>query len=151
MSGARIVIDDAALQEVLGAIIARSDSLRPFFEGVRDVVANATRERFLNQHGPSGAPWLPPKPETVARRKRSKGSQALIDTMAMMDSIYPSSIITDDRLEVGTNAIQARVHQEGSLARNIPARPFLGISVQDEGDVRDLLVAHLAQGLKGLS
>jgi Phage virion morphogenesis family len=68
--GISIVIDDAALQQVLGKMLARAGALRPFYDRAGSHLADRSYDRFFDQRGPDGVPWLPPSPVTLALRKR---------------------------------------------------------------------------------
>jgi len=121
-------------------------------EGLR----TSTMERFQAQETPEGTKWNP------SIRARETGEKTLIRTSALRTSIKAEADSTG--LAVGTNLIYAATHQFGdertirakngkylkfkigdhfvskpSVRVNIPARPFLGISRQDDEDIREML------------
>ena len=51
-------------------------------------------------------------------------------------------------LEFGTNRIQGATMQFGDTERNIVARPFLGISTDDEQMILDTLNDHFEYAMK---
>ena len=55
---------------------------------------------------------------------------------------------TTDRLEFGTDRKYGATHQFGDPRRNIPARPFLGLSDDDHREVLDILQEHLRDALR---
>ena len=46
---------------------------------------------------------------------------------------------------MGSNLVYAAIHQMGGkeVGQNIPARPYLGVSRDDEDDLRRLVTGHL--------
>jgi phage gpG-like protein len=51
-------------------------------------------------------------------------------------------------MEMGTNLIQGSTHQFGDDERGIPARPFLGVSEDDEQMIQDILQDHFEEALR---
>ena len=44
-------------------------------------------------------------------------------------------LVTGDSVETGSNLVYAAPHQFGLAERNIPERPFLGLSADNEGEL----------------
>lgn len=69
----------------------------------------------------------------------------LVDTGALQDTITYQLADGGNGVEIGTNRFSgeweggAAVHQFGSEDGNIPARPFLGISADDESTILEIL------------
>mgnify|MGYP001028464933 CR=1 FL=1 len=126
--------------------------LRSMAEGLR----TSTVERFTEEKAPDGTPWKP------SIRALEENGKTLTKTAQLKTSIR--SEVSGHGLAVGTNDIRAATHQFGDSrtirARNkryltfkiggqwrraasvdvdIPARPFLGISREDEQDIKDML------------
>lgn len=126
--------------------------LNSMAEGLR----TSTVERFTEEKSPEGNSWRP------SIRAREEGGKTLTRTTQLKNSIR--SEVSGDGLAVGTNDIRAATHQFGdkrtirarnkrylafkiggqwhqaaAVNVNIPARPFLGISREDEQDIRDIL------------
>ena len=75
----------------------------------------------------------------------------LVDTDNLMNSI--TSYYDNDSAEVGTNEPYAAIHQFGGKAGrgrkvDIPARPFLVLTPQDEEDVLDDVQAYFQSVMK---
>jgi phage gpG-like protein len=78
--------------------------------------------------------------------RRTKGSQILVDTGRLRNSVI-SSAATADAVRVqtqlslvwGTRVPYASQHQQGDPTRNLPARPFLGISAQAQTRLQQAL------------
>lgn len=121
-------------------------------EGIR----TSTIERFRNQESPEGKKWKP------SIRAVETGGNTLIQSTALRTSIRAES--DSAGAAVGTNLVYAATHQFGaertirakngkylrfkvggkwvsvpSVSVSIPARPFLGISKEDEEEIREIL------------
>ena len=121
-------------------------------EGIR----TSTMERFRKQESPEGKKWKP------SIRALETGDNTLILSRKLSTKINVKS--NSSGAAVGTNLIYAATHQFGAertiRAKNgkylrfkvggkwasvpsvhvrIPARPFLGVSKEDEEEIRDIL------------
>lgn len=166
MSGVKlhIDIDDRRINEVLSRLIATGQDLEPVMEDIATYGESSTRDRFKQQAGPDGTPWKPLKSDLLAnipkkyRRKDGRlratqkafnyviGRKILIKESHLLDSIVNTA--SDDYAEWGAGVIYAAIHQFGGKAgrghkAEIPARPFLGISDEDEGNIVDLIVQNI--------
>lgn len=75
----------------------------------------------------------------------------LVDTENLMDSI--TSYYDNDGAEIGTNEPYAAIHQFGGKAGrgrkvDIPARPFLVLTPQDEDDILEDVQAYFRSVVK---
>ena len=109
---------------------------------------------------PDGVPWAPLKPSTLAKKTQNL-DKILIETGQLSEHIRYQ--IEGGALLFGTNEVYGATHQfgmkkgyAGCTTRgapipwgDIPARPFLGISEDDEGDILDLLKTHLDGAILG--
>jgi phage gpG-like protein len=73
--------------------------------------------------------------QRTATVRRTKQSKILVDTGRLRNSVVAiaasaDAVRTQDQLTLiwGTRVPYARVHQQGDPSRNLPARPFLGVS-----------------------
>ncbi|MDR2188725.1 MAG: phage virion morphogenesis protein [Azonexus sp.] len=84
---------------------------------------------------------------------RATNKKPLVDTGELRDKIAYQ--VAGDTLFVGTNRFAnlwsagAAVHQFGSRNGKIPARPFLGLSNDDETTILDILRRNLDDALSG--
>lgn len=125
-----------------------------------------TQDRFESQTDPTGAPWKALNPLYAAHEKHGAG--ILRESGQLFKSITYRA--TRDSVEVGTNKIYARVHQEGAFivprrakalrfmlgghlvqsgGVTIPARPYLGINDADQELIMDVLETALGQVITG--
>lgn len=131
--------------EIRGALNAIAEGLR-----------TSAVERFTEEKSPEGKAWK------TSVRAREEGGKTLTKTAQLKNSIR--SEVSERGLAVGTNDIRAATHQFGdertiraknkkyltfkiggqwrkvtSVRVSIPSRPFLGISAEDEQDIKDAL------------
>lgn len=122
-----------------------------------EYLESATIERFTREEAPDGQAWS----ESI--RAREEGGKTLSDQGLLKGSITHN--VRGDTIEVGTNLIYAGVHQFGATIRpkkgqylkfflpgglvfakevTIPARPYLGISAEDQTELLALTEDHIA-------
>ncbi len=128
MAGAHIEItaNDRQIHEGLQALQDKLGNLKPVFQDIGEALLNSTRERFHTQTAPDGSPWAALSPNT-----RKKKNQNLILTLNGYLRGTLNYQADKDSLRVGTPLIYGATHQFGNPSRNIPARPFLGLSEDD--------------------
>lgn len=147
-------IDDGGSEARLAELINRLDRPIAFYKTVGAYLTDVAIPRnFDNDSAPDGTPWAQLSPVTIARREK-KGQtpiQILRATGKMRSEIVSQA--SDEELRVGSPAPQAAVMQFGAAAGafgtdaggspipwgTIPARPFLGLSAEDEAEI--LLIA----------
>lgn len=167
-----VEIDAAAVLAALDRLLNATGpaGLAPAFREIGEDLVESTKQRFSTSTAPDGAPWAPNAEATFIAylerdeknfRKdgrlgakgaaRAANKKPLVDSGLLQDSIGYE--VTDDALFVGTNRFAgewdggAAVHQFGSKKGTIPARPFLGLSDEDEAGVLEVLERHLSQAL----
>ena len=92
-----------------------------------------TRRRIDEEKtAPDGTPWAPWSPKYA--KTRGPENSLLVSEGNLLASI--ESFANGDSAGWGSNLIYARTHQQGDMKRNIPARPYLGLS---DRDVEDLM------------
>ena len=134
----------------MAVLFARTGDLLPLMEGIGEALTASTRRRFEAGAGPDGKPWKP------SLRAQLEGGQTLLESGRLRDSVHAE--IEPDRVMVGSDLIYAAVHQLGATIRpvqasalrfelpgglgfrsarevTIPARPYLGISEEDEAEI----------------
>lgn len=156
-----IKINDRALQQLVERarqVLGRRPSFKPLLNAIGLEMVTSTQRRFETGTAPDGSRWRPSLAALEERR------QTLIKTARLRDSNTYNVTSTD--VEVGTNVEYAGIHQGGATipphtirARRaralripgvgfrrsvkhpggtIPARPFLGLSAQDETIIHNL-------------
>lgn len=111
-----------------------------------------THERLRDtKESPDGDPWEDLTDAWVVRKKKGwngtpGSSGGLLDFQGdLNDSIQ--WLVDGGSVEVGSNVEYAATHQFGDDERGIPARPYLGLS----GDNEDALVSLTENWLHGLA
>jgi phage virion morphogenesis protein len=139
-------IDDAAVRAALADLARRGADLSEPMDDIAAYLEASTTDRFLSgQVGPDGRPWPP------SDRARREGGKTLVDKGAQ-GGLLGSLTSTSSALEavVGVAKPYAAIHQLGGRAgrggqTEILARPYLGLSAEDEREVTSILEDWLGQ------
>lgn len=143
MSGASLIIDHDGLTEALRATSRLSGwQIADLADAAGVLVENQTKARIADEKAaPDGTDWVP-------------WSESYDDTRDAHHSLLQNenhlltstqSYSTAWEAVVGSNLIYAATHQEGDDDRNIPARPYLGLSDANARELRALVVDHMAE------
>ena len=119
--------------------------LTPAFRSIGETLLNSTRARFTSERAPDGAPWAPLDPRTIRRKKNA-------DKILTEHGELRGTLTYDagpHELVVGSPEKYAATHQFGDESRNIPARPFLGLSAADRDKIERIVRDRLAKALRG--
>ena len=143
MAGVHIEVNTGDLQAIhnqLDTLANLGDNLRPALSEIGDYLVSETTRRFQASVGPDGNKW-----DDVKRQ-----GKALVDKGHLRDSIHYE--VNGESVKVGTNLVYAAIHQFGGVAGRggssvIAARPFLGISFDDELEIGDILTKHIQRQL----
>lgn len=148
-----IKIDNTAVLQALERLSKLAENPRPALLAIGEELVKSTKQRFANSTAPDGKTWQANSPVTL---KRKKGTKPLIgETGSLASQIHYA--VTGDTLVVGSTMEYAAVQQFGAAQGrfgqnkrkapipwgNIPARPFLGISTEDEAMISDVIGDYL--------
>lgn len=127
------------LQDILTGLSAEQQSR--LLDVVGSEIESQTRRRIAEEKkAPGGEAWAPWSEEYAARRPSRGGILELEGHL--LDSITYE--VGDAAVEVGSNLAYARRHQEGDEDDGgMPARPFVGLSAENERDLQRLVVDWL--------
>lgn len=148
MSGVILNFDLSALDGLEGRINRLAGFDRAdLFDQIGAVLESSTRERIgETKRGPLGEVWPAWSPDYAATRR--PGHSLLVGEQSLLDSIQ--AVSNSEQARVGSNMIYAaRQHFGDDDGAGIPARPYLGISDQDELDIKDLVTGFLGDSLDG--
>lgn len=114
-----------------------AQSFRPMMESLAQEVEVQTRARFDYGEGPEG-PWEDWS-EKYAERMAGQRTKILVKrgSSGLMGSIHGER--RGNSVLIGSHMPHAATHQYGDAARGIPARPYLGITPEDESDLVDIV------------
>jgi len=157
VSGVTITLDDAAFSRWLTQALGRITHLEDALKEIGDILVQSTQNRFGTKIAPSGATWAPNSPVTIAIK--GHGSQLRGKSKALGDTIH-YQLDGTRAVEVGSNMIYAAVQQfgqpKGASGRtkrgapipwgDIPPRPFVGVSQEDEDRITEIMADYLMPG-----
>jgi phage virion morphogenesis protein len=178
MAGAALAInvefDDRQVREALKRLERAGGNLKPAFQDIGEYLLISHRERFDKEQAPDGTPWEPLADSTLRRKmlkgvRRGKGQKRKTLTTSQgtkagaINALARGKIMVERGdlrdllryqasgagLQLGTDRIYGATHQFGDPARNIPARPFLGLSDQDQVEIMAILERHLQAAMAG--
>lgn len=154
-----VEISDKAVQQAFTRLITVMGDTTPIMSAIGSGLVGSTHRRFVSQKSPDGVAWEKLNPEY---KKTKRNSRILTESGRLRDSI--SHRAGRDQVTVGTNAVYAAVHQLGAtikpksashlvfrlasgivLAKSvtIPARPYLGISDDDQVMISETVFSAL--------
>lgn len=165
MAGATLTVDieDRAVSRAFDQLSRIMRNTTPVMSAIGTGLVASTHRRFVSQTDPDGNPWAALNPE-YAEGKRN--SRILTESGGLRDSITAAPSRTS--VQVGTNKIYAAIHQMGGVIKpkgdgrlafrigdrlvrptsvTIPARPYLGISTEDETMIGDTIFGFLNRRL----
>lgn len=179
MAGAHLSInvefEDREVVEALRRIEQAGGNLKPAMQDIGEYLLISHRDRYDKEQAPDGTPWEPLAESTMRRKmlkgvRRGKGESrkrlttrrgntraGAINALARSKTLVESGDLRDllryqvtgSSLEFGTDRVYGATHQFGGPERGIPARPFLGLSEQDQGEVLTILKRHLENVMRG--
>lgn len=137
-----------AVARVLDEMQRKSIDLERPFRNLGEHLINTTQERFDTKQAPDGTPWAPLSPVTQKRKGHGRILEGESGELARQFSYHADA----DRLEWGSLMEYAAMQQFGGsksefphLWGDIPGRPFLGLSAEDEDEVLTTLREHLGR------
>lgn len=156
----------------LAEISRRIGDMSPAMLAIGEALTESTKQRFDTSTAPDGSKWKANAEGTVlsvlnkisgAYTKKGKisakgtkvaiGKKPLVETGILQDTIQYQLLNGGNGVEIGTNRFAgewdggAAVHQWGSNDGTIPARPFLGLSADDETTVLDIMDNFAGQAI----
>ncbi|UWS78508.1 phage virion morphogenesis protein [Phaeobacter sp. G2] len=141
-----LVFNTDTLDPLLLALLEATGDMTGFMQDAGELLLSSTQDRVLRGQQPDGASFAPRSPATLKRYAKlglSFGAPLNV-TGDMRNHLHYEA--DKDSVEYGSNAIQSAVMQFGAAKGafgtasngssipwgNIPARPFIGISEEDE-------------------
>lgn len=115
---------------------------------IGQLLESSTKERIATEkHGPDGEAWAPWSAAYDETRDHGRHS-LLVSEGDLRDSIQ--NVTTDYAAVVGTNLVYAAIHHFGGaeVGKNIPARPYLGVSAGDRREISRLVLDDVEEALR---
>jgi phage virion morphogenesis protein len=131
--------------EVMRRLMGLGTDPGPFLRPLGLQLLRSTRERARQAVAPDGSAW-PALSERYAARKR--GPKMLRESGVLLGGLVRE--VSGHELRLGSVEPYAAIHQFGGeagrdLAATIPARPYLGLSAEDEEMIREEFEAFAAR------
>lgn len=161
MAGVSIKIDlnDREALDLLEEVKARALNMRPVMKAFGEHLFRTMQQRFDQEVAPDGSPWAPLAESTLEKRNRNARShrgrggspKILTDKSDLRKDFAPFA--DADSVMLGTPLDYAAIHQFGGEAGrldhrvNIPARPYLGVTKEDDEELNATILDHLTGGL----
>ena len=131
---------DRRLSDFLDRMIRRAKSPATAYRRIGEFLEKSHKERWLREVSPDGVPWESLS-EEYANSRRKRGS-AGAGRILILDYVMQPSVEFEagfGGVTFGTDVEYAATHQYGDADRNIPARPFLGVSAHDKEEILSVL------------
>jgi phage virion morphogenesis protein len=164
MTAAAIVIDDSDIQEGLQRVLDAAGDLAPVLKNIGEYEAEETKDRFRDQLDPDGQPW---EPLNALYKTTKKGPRILTgQTRSLSEIVW--QLASQTSVEVGSNVVYARIHNEGGIIKpksaaalvfsmggqtfkvksvRIPRRTFLGINEEDRREIEAIIRDHFEEAI----
>lgn len=156
---AEVLITRDEITDALARLSASLSDLTPAFQEIGEILIDSTKSRFAQGIAPDGSRWAP-KSQTTLESYRSKGNRIDVRPLFGPSGALSSQIFYNagpESVEWGSPMIYAATQQfgaaKGAFGRtsiggpipwgNIPARPFLGLSPEDETNITEALAEWL--------
>ncbi len=144
-----IRINDKQVLQALANLEQHVSDLSPALKQIGEDLTKSTKQRFADRKGPDGKPWKQNSPVTIQRKGRDF---PLTGKTGVLGDTINYQLTGNDTLEVGSPERYAAMQQFGGkksefpwLLGDIPARPFLGISNDDNEKIIEIIYNHLSQ------
>jgi phage virion morphogenesis protein len=153
-----VALDAEAVTAALTRAAAQLGNMTPLFEDIGEILVVSTKQRFGKGEAPDGSKWKAKSQTTLNAYGARKSNR--IDTRPLFgpSGILSSQIFSDagaDQVEIGSNRVYAAMmHHGGTKAEfphlwgDIPARPFLGVSPEDEVNITGQIADYLSAALQ---
>lgn len=161
----QIEVSSAATEAALARLEHVLEDPFPLMQDIGDLLTVSTKKRFAEGVSPDGVRWAPKSPTTLEhygiRRSNRIDIRPLFGPSGALNStIYPEP--SRDEVLIGSNLVYAAVQHfgaaKGAFGRmangspipwgDIPARPFLGVSAEDEIGIAATVEDYLTSALR---
>ena len=155
MAQITISFDNTQIATLLNQLEQAGQNLEPVMKNIGEILLNSSRQRFQTSTAPDGEKWTVNSPVTLANKRDNRpliGETKSLSTQIHYEATQEHVIVGSLMEYAGTQQFGASKGQYGTTKHgvsvpwgDIPARPFLGISTEDESDIIALLSDYLAQ------
>lgn len=170
-----IEFDSRPVLDALNELRRRGSNISPALHAIGNDLVESTQRRFGTSTAPDGTPWAANSEVTLLRylglyassykkdgslskkgAARAGAKKPLIGESKSLSTTIGYRVVDGGQtLLVGSPQKYAAVQQFGASARefgkapwgDIPARPFLGVSAEDERNILDVLRGYFAEAI----
>lgn len=144
-----VSLDSAAAQAALARL--SPELLAQVADEIGAMVEDQTKRRIEDEKtAPDGTPWAPWSAGYAERLAKKTARSLLVGEGNLRDSIQ--NLVTGTDIAVGTNLPYGAIHQFGGDVSQghppIPARPYLGLSVENATEIEDLVLIRVEEVLR---
>ncbi len=160
-----IQADTAATEAALARLEGALDDPSPLMQDIGELLVVSTKKRFAEGVSPDGVRWAPKSQTTLERYGIRRSNRIDIRPLFGPSGALNSTIYADpsrDEVLVGSGLVYAAVQHFGAAKGafgtmsngspipwgNIPARPFLGVSAEDEVGIAATVEDYLTGALR---
>jgi len=147
----QIQYDSDTVLHALTKLQKATSDLSPALLEIGEQLGESTKLRFASTIGPDNKRWSVNASATLDNKE---GDRPLTGETGLLGNTINYQIVDTNTLAIGSPMEYAAMQQFGgkkeefpNLWGDIPARPFLGVSKQDEKDILDILQYHLQSAL----
>lgn len=157
---AEVVITKDEITDALTRLSASLSDMTPAFQDIGEILIDSTKQRFPQGIAPDGSRWAPKSQTTLNKYGARTSNRIDVRPLFGPSGALSSQIFYNagpEGVEWGSPMIYAATQHfgaaQGAFGRtrrngpipwgNIPARPFLGISPEDETNVTEALAEWL--------
>lgn len=164
-----VSIDNRSVIEALEDLRGKVGNMKPALRDIGEYLTETTKRRFDTGTAPDGSNWPANTQTTIlnylgaykgshkkagkiskAGTARSAAKKPLIGETRSLMSTIDYRLRGNDALEIGSPMIYSAMQQFGGskstfpkLWGDIPARPFLGVSGEDERSILDIVAEYM--------
>ncbi|WP_417345714.1 phage virion morphogenesis protein [Ferrimonas sp.] len=156
MAGAHIEIKLEGLEQLqaqLQQLAAKGEELTPALEDIGELLLLSHQERWAQGVAPDGTPWAPLSDTTQKMKPKHQTTPLRLNDILRDTLSY--QVANGELLFGSAMAYAAMQHFGGTTSpksmipgKDIPARPFLGTSDEDEQEILQILQDHLQSAQK---
>lgn len=161
----KIQLNAGAARDAIREAIGSLTDMMPIFQEIGEYLTDVHRQRFIDGKGPDGKAWAPKSQATLERYRRmgygrfykplwGPGGflrQRIVTFVSKGGVVIGSPMEYSAVMQNGARRGQFGTTKRGSPIPwgNIPARRWLGLSINDERTIVEIVERHLANDLDG--
>jgi len=130
-----VVVDDKEVSDYLQALQAKMGSLHIPLADIGESLLLSHEDRWDKQVSPDGEAWRALSP--AYKKVKPQNKDKILILYGYLKNLHYQ--VDNNTLRLGTDEVYGATHQFGDPSRNIPARPWLGISRDDEDNMIGIL------------